>query len=559
MRKILSLRINTLVMTIIAGLTPITALAASLPMKIINNTSIADDSNVYIAIKATNPSTGKQCLVHFDKMSGNGSCEEITPQTHFSDYSYALSDLPQDGNKRQIYLPQVSSGRIYFSIGIPMDMYIDTSNPGNLTIVDPDGFKPRDTNYYTLYDKIEFSYNNNGSWINPTAVDFFSLPIRIQQTGSTSGVTTAGFSQSRADILSKAHDIFNQNDKTQAKIWSNLFLTYQDSDQSANTTLRLIATGKAMVSNVAGTKPFDSNYLSNQQAYGFSYIDFLWTYFKTHKITIDCTELKGNPNSNPQLDNYIFSGQVVGDTLIFTNQTGTASIPMAKPTLSMPFFAGAGLLAGSLEANNTPGAIIVRELTSAFEVGLLPADDGAILSKDYFVAKKQAYYQTNSLLPKTAEGPWYDLYSKALHSFGNTQPIYTFAYDDALGQDGTLHDPSGTAPSAAIVTLGDMSGTQIPVPLEDKAIYTVTAGVGSNSIVKYIVDPNDRSKDMTLKNGQTIPSVKIPFRVQLNDQDVMIYIKHPMVKPFSKDADGIVITQTSPDQVTVAFPGKAAK
>ena len=137
---------------LLASLFPMAAYA-NLPVEIINNTKIADDNAVYIVVKATNPSTKKQCLVHFDK-DGNGSCEDVTAQTHFSDYSYALSTLPSDGNNRLIHLPKVDSGRIYFSVGTPMDLYIDASNPGSISIIDPDGFKPRDNNYYTLFDKI---------------------------------------------------------------------------------------------------------------------------------------------------------------------------------------------------------------------------------------------------------------------------------------------------------------------------------------------------------------------------------------------------------------------
>lgn len=531
---------------LLISLFPVSAYASYLPVEIVNHTKIADDSAVYIAIKATNPSTNKQCLIHFDQ-SGHGTCDDVSAQTRFSDYSYALSSLPADGNNHVMYLPKVNSGRIYFSIGTPMEIFIDASNPGAIAIIDPDGFKPRDVNYYTLYDKIEFSYNDVGVWVNPTAVDFFSLPIQLQLKGLTSGL-----SQSRAAILNQVQTIFNTYDKTSNKIWNNLFLNYQD-EQTPKTILRVVATGKAMIS-IPDVTPFDNFYLSNQAIYGFNYIDTLWNYYQTHTVTIDCSELKNNPQA-PPLDNYIFTGSVINNQFIFSNQTHSKTIIMNKP-LSMPFFAGAGLLSNDDEKNNTPGAIIVREFTSAFVVGLLPAPNDTTLGKEYFIKNKFAYFSDNALLqPKPVQGPWYDLYSKALHSFGSTQPIYTFAYDDALDQDGTLTDSNTEAPSTLTVTLGDLTGTQIPAPFHDETKYSITVMIGNHSNVKYIVDPHDRTKDIPLQSGQTLANIAIPFNVELNGDVIAIYIKHPMVKPFSRNTDGIVINHNQ-TEATIIFPGK---
>lgn len=535
---------------------PSVVCANSLPVEIVNNTKIADDKAVYVVVKATDPATNKPCLVRFDK-DGKGMCEVVTPQTQFSDYSYSLASLPSSGSNHLISLPKVASGRMYFSVGSPMEMYIDTSNPGNLAIIDPDGFKPRDQNYYTLYDKIEFSYNNSGVWVNPTAVDFFSLPIGIQLPGSTSGFKQAGLLTSREAIFNQIHAVFNADDKTPKKIWNNLFANYKD-DQGGQTVLRLMATGKAMITNVADTTPFDSRYLSNQKDYGFNYIDFLWSYYQNNTLTVDCSELRGNPAA-PKLADYIFTGSVKDNVFKFNNQAGEYPILMKKPAESMPFFAGAGLLDPGFENNNTPGAIIVREMTSAVIAGLLPANN-VTLDKTFFIKNKGSYFTRNPLLPVPAgQIPWYDLYSKALHSFGSSEPIYAFAYDDALGQDGTLYDPNSTTPSTLTVTLGDMTGTQIPKPWEDLNTYSVTVGIGSKSVVKYIVDPKDRSKDILLVSGQRLPKVTIPFNVDMNGEVIAIYIKHPMVKPFYRDTDGVVISHAEgSSEATIAFPGRAA-
>lgn len=520
-----------------------TALAADetpyLPFEIVNNSKIADDNDIYIVIKAMNIANNQDCFMHIEK-DGKGICQDISATTTSSAYSYKLADLPKEDSKHKIFIPKVASGRVYVSIGQPLDLAIDKNT---MKIIDPDGFKPRDVNFYTIYDKIEFSYNDYGTWINPTAVDFFSIPLRIEQKGSTSDVTAAGYYDGRAKLISEFQEIFNKDDKTHNKMWGNLFINFKN-DEGA-TLLRVVSPGKAMVPSVVGLTPFNENYLYARQLGGFSYIDYLWKYYRTHKLIVDATEIK----DAFRLDDYIFTGQVVGDNFVFNNHANNYQVVITRPETATPFFAGAG---DSFDAeNNTPKAIIIRQLTSAFEVGLLPTADGIKIDKNYLSNNKTNYYKDNPLLPKTIEGPWYDLYSKALHSLGEKQPIYTFAYDDALGQDGTLHDPDGDKPSTATLTIGDMTGSVIPNPLQDTQTYNITAIVGHNSTVMY------NGKMLNKDAPSNLKDVKIPFEVEFNDKPIKIYIKHPMVLPYFEMADGIVIERDKdiPSNVTVIFPG----
>ncbi len=147
------------------------------PIEFINNARITDNDSTYIVAKATN-ADDKQCLVKIE--NGVGVCEAVTAQTDSASYSYKLSNLPKnsDGNP-EFNLTQMHSGRIYVSMKYPLKLYIDSSKPENIAIIDPDGFKTRDSNHYTIYDKFEFTFNDKGLWINPTAVDFFSIPLQI--------------------------------------------------------------------------------------------------------------------------------------------------------------------------------------------------------------------------------------------------------------------------------------------------------------------------------------------------------------------------------------------
>ncbi len=492
------------------------------PVEFVNQTQIASDDNIFITIKGLDVKNGTPCFIAIQS-DGSGVCQPLKDDAQSSDFSFRLSDL----KKRGVLLPYLASGRIYISIGQPMQFEITSGD-----IIDADGFKPRDPNYYTLYDKVEFSYMpNGGTWMNPTAVDFFSIPIRIEQPGSEVYQAT-GIAARRADAIRQIQTIFQVEDATLTKEWQKLFLTYTDRN-GQTTLLRMMAPGKAMIQGVPGTHPMDEHYLD-------TYVDQLWEYYSTNTIGIDCSELQG---AGVNLKDYVFVGQVQGNNFIFTNRSDPLNkIVIPKPSNSIPWFAGAQ---GVFDApNNTPKAIIVRQLTSAFDVGLLPAADEAVVNRAYFDEQRPNFYTKNPLLPDSKTGPWFDLYSMGLHSFGNEQPIYSFAYDDALGQDGTLHDPKATK---AVITIGDMSGTPIPQPLQDDRIYSVTVSIGDGSRVVY--------QGKALESGAQLEDIAVPLQVELNGQPASIYFDPPVVLPPFKAADGIVVEKTGEGAVTVAFPG----
>lgn len=553
----------------VLALSSTAGISVTFPVNLINDSKIAQDSDVYVFINAK--TGGKACVMTFsDPSTGDGNCMVVDATTDLSKHNYALSGFPLDKtvtNAHRINIPKVESGRIYFSIGKPMVFNVNSDQPDALTIPDPDGFKTRDPNYYTLYDKVEFSYTDAGTWINPTAVDFFSVPLSIEQPSSKSTLTKSGFStSSRQDIFNHVKNVFGEAKNTSPATfdqWQNLFLNYdgQFSDGTQGTVvLRLIAPGKAMQDKnpLSQNTPFDRNYLNNT-ALGYRYIDGVWDYYKNATVKIDATELKGNPNAQ-QLSDYIFTGTVnASDQFVFKNSTGDSTVAINKPE-SISFFAGAQ---GSFDApNNTPKAIIIRSITSAFEVGLLPAPDGTLMNKDYFVEHKPSYYMVNSLLGATGTntGPWYDLYSKGLHSVSEKEPIYTFAYDDALDQDGTLHDPNGDNIGLTTITIGNMEGVKIPDPTNDSATYNLYVTLGQNQQNGYyplVV------KGQTIEPGAAVlfQNVKAPLSVQFNNKTYEIDIKHPMVRPYDSVTDGIVITTTYNDETktsgtaNVVFPG----
>jgi hypothetical protein len=309
---------------------------------------------------------------------------------------------------------------------------------GRLSTADPDPQNTTDPSYNLFFDKVEFTYMGNDTWTNPTAVDFFALPISIAQNGKTYGLTV-----SRATVIDTVTKAFNAAPN---KAWLKLIIKNDE-----GTVLRILAPGRDNTDRF-----FDPNYLDGKP---YSYIDDVWNYYKNNTLVIDCTELHNNPNA-PTLGDYMFTGHVEGDKFIFRNQTENYTVELGKyskdPTLSNSFFRGAQ---GIFEAqNNTPKAVIVRSLTAAWCVGLLPLENGAVLNRNYFLTHTDQFYKDNPRLSPQAKnrGPFYNLYGKAIHTLSTS--IYTWSYDDAFGYDGTN---GSQASKPATLTIWDMSQTKI--------------------------------------------------------------------------------------------------
>jgi hypothetical protein len=409
--------------------------AGDFPMTIVNNTNNPAIKKIYILVKGNNPITRNQCCVAFRQDGSVGTYVDLTAGTDTKAYSYDYTFF-KDG---VMHLPNIESGRIYISINTPLTMPIVLDANKRYSTADPDPQNTTDPSYDVFFDKVEFTYMGNDTWTNPTAVDFFALPISIAQDGKTFGLTVA-----RKQVIDTVTKAFNE---APDKSWLKLIVK-----NSQGTVLRILAPGRDNT-----TKFFDPNYL-NQPSY--SYIDDVWNYYRNNSIVIDCTELRNNPNA-PRLGDYMFTGKVEGDNFIFTNNSKDHTVVLGNrsqdPTLSNSFFRGAQ---GVFEAqNNTPKAIIVRSLSAAWCVGLLPTENGAIVNRKYFLDRQGQFYKRNPRLSSQSldKGPFYNLYGKAIHELSRS--IYTWSYDDAFGYDGTN---GSTASKPATLTIWDMSQTQIP-------------------------------------------------------------------------------------------------
>lgn len=149
----------------------------------------------------------------------------------------------------------------------------------------------------------------------------------------------------------------------------------------------------------------------------------------------------------------------------------------------------------------------------------------------------------------TTQGPWYDDYSKAIHGFGH--PIYSFAYDDALDQDGTIHDPDNLSPATMRITIGDFSGTNIPDPFTDPNAYTVLNSIGTNSTVYY--------NNTEVSTGETLADVYSPYRVIIDGVNcASIYLADGFVRPYFDGSSGILVDSNSATSKNITFPATSS-
>tara|TARA_B100000989_G_scaffold293741_1_gene271595 strand:+ start:152 stop:703 length:552 start_codon:yes stop_codon:yes gene_type:complete len=134
------------------------------------------------------------------------------------------------------------------------------------------------------------------------------------------------------------------------------------------------------------------------------------------------------------------------------------------------------------------------------------------------------------------------------------RPIYAFAYDDALQQDGTLHDTNVASPAPARLTIGSFSGTNVPNPFVDPNTYTVLNLIGNNSNVFF--------NNTAVSDREVLNNIKSPLQVIFNGENCAnIYLADGIVRPSFSGSTGILVSLNStsnPIQANVTYPAVAS-
>ena len=447
-------------------------------VQIANNSSVFQDSQFYILafgkawLPATGTSSNDQSYVSFDS-SGNGTLVTPDATTVSATYAQPLTSFPKNsaGTAYVMNLP-ACTGRVYVSIGQALCLTVNVGSA--TTISDPNGFDALDPNYYVIYDKFEFNLVPpdptlniaGGVWIDTTAVDFFGIPMTLSMNGLTAGLT-----QSRASLLTTLASTLASNP------W-NLLSLNAPSALGGSGALRVMSPNEAIgSSNAAANFPTD---------YFDDYIAAIWSFYETNQLSIDCSQLIGVSGLNITSANSLFTGQVSNGNFVFTNASPTTTVTLPLPTSNDVLGCNGPTTTDPwTPQDSTAQGVIVTALDAAMNTGILPlppATPAPTLMSPFVPAQLPTYYQNSPQLPSdmqsggTNPGPWYNLYSAALHSTGDA--IYAFAFDDEAGQSSTLS--SADISSVATIAINDLTGTALPV-LSNDDTYTITFITGGGA------------------------------------------------------------------------------
>jgi hypothetical protein len=245
---------------------------------------------------------------------------------------------------------------------------------------------------------------------------------------------------------------------------------------------------------------------------------------------VDCGELVGF--GHPLAD--VAGGKLTKETAVYTGWVtpdGTTfhfeNAAKDKVDVTLPHSNEVfGCDGGSMTCiPNRASSVVVRELGAALTVGLLPLptqmpnpatgrSEDVALCKPFFTRPdvRKLFYTSSPLLPGSVKGPYYNVYSKALHSFG--ERVYAFAFDDAVGEDSTLHssDDDTSVPNVSVpyvMCIGDMTGTVLPDLRDDKR-YSITLAPGWGGKGAYVT-PDGHSQPFAWPGSLTVSNVPSPF------------------------------------------------
>lgn len=403
-----------------------------LPIVLVNRSGYPDNQ-VYFLITGKNLSN-TNCWGNINTGSGIVALQPVQSGDNSSSFMVALSSLPRSSTGRVAYVPQTISGLCWFSIGSPLSMGVSSGE-----IVQPNPTSSSDPNYHTNYDIFEYDYQQSGSpqiSCDATAVSFFSIPQYGYLAGATSAASNTGLYQPRSYIMSQIASVFNAMPAKDQ--WNKLILN------SGGNILRVLSTMKSM-----SIPAFDSNYLDHSSAYGYSYINDIWdgdsSFYKTNDCNMSVTV------TSPSTATYTYTGSVDADdnTFVFTSSDGGPTVTFLAPTTSggptlhtsYLIFAAQNLTVTGGSSQPTSGTAddaVSKLFEEAIIAGLVPTTN--TLSLSYLANNQSNFYKVNGNLSSSGQmtGPWYDVYSKALHNLGS---IYTYGFDEPLWPNVLLTGP----------------------------------------------------------------------------------------------------------------------
>jgi len=308
--------------------------------------------------------------------------------------------LGASGSAKQVSIPYLAGARIWFSIGEPLHFFL---NPGP-GLVEPSVTNSSDANIGILWDFCELTFNG-GVYANISFVDFASIPIALQLTGSAGTQTVKGLPAGGLDQICAQLTAQNAAD---GEGWNQLIVTANGAN------LRALSPTNGIVYNPKLLSGYFDDYLNQ-----------VWQKYTTSTLSVDTQGSWGT-----------VTGKVSGGLLTFP---GVGSF--AQPS-SADIFSCAS---GPFSVSTAEMSALVPRISAALNRTTLLTDadqpDGENPA-DYY-----ANAQTNH-------------YARIVHSVSLDHRGYAFPYDDVGPTNGA--DQSGFvsdgAPTLLTVTVGAVHG-----------------------------------------------------------------------------------------------------
>ena len=179
--------------------------------------------------------------------------------------------LGQPGNVVHASIPRLAGGRIWFSVGAPLQFAL---NPGP-GLVEPSAFTSADPNYNTDFGFAEFTFNNSQVFVNVSSVDFVGLPISLtlQDTNGTSQ-HVAGLPANGLAIIA---DGLRAQTRKDGEPWSSLIVNRD------GRVLRILSPNTGIQLNPSWF-----------QNYWTEYVNQAYSRFRTQRLTINTQSSSGN-------------------------------------------------------------------------------------------------------------------------------------------------------------------------------------------------------------------------------------------------------------------------
>ena len=405
--------------------------APELPVVIVNNSG-APDSEVYVTVTGKNKEDSAALAYVMFAPDGVGTLVNAAIGLEGATYAKALSEFPTSHDGHVFYLPYIESALLWFSIQdkLTLAAISDPTQPNGIGIEQPNPTNEADNNYRTLWDIFEVDYEAAGPvlFADATAVTQFNLPLYayLSTPDATSG-SNCGLYQPREYILDQVMQTFNN--EPLASVWNHLFVMGEPSYSNSPIT-RLISTGKGIAAGEASPNYFDKNYLDNADAYGFSFLEAMW--YRAESFYRDNSLALKIPSGT------VYDGTVEGGGGIQFDAPSPGepqetdfpppSSPNTPPQDTTTFKILSGLPLFDTTTSPEDGEQLSKLFGEAIVAGFIPTAEE--VSDSSVQAGKSRFYTNNPNLKydTATTGPWYDLYSKALHSLGL---IYSYAFDDS--------------------------------------------------------------------------------------------------------------------------------